>query len=96
MVTALLSLLLDIPIAHNLGMTGELTLTGRILPIGGVKEKVVAAKRSELTRLIFPKENYRDYEELADYIKEGIDAHFVEHYDEIFTIAFPGVHGLQK
>ena len=95
MVTALLSLLLDTAIPHNLGMTGEISLTGRVLPIGGVKEKVIAARRSHLDTLIFPKENFKDYEELPDYIKEGITAHFVTHYDEVFPIAFPGAksHG---
>lgn len=91
MVTALLSLIMDIPIPHNLGMTGEISLTGRVLPIGGIKEKVVAARRSHLDILIFPKENSRDYEELPEYIREGITAHFVNHYDEVFPIAFPGV-----
>jgi len=90
MVTALLSLLLNIPVLHDLGMTGELTLTGRILPIGGVKEKLVAARRSGLHTLIFPKENERDVLELPEYIKEGIDIRFVNHYDEIIPIAFPG------
>lgn len=89
MVTALLSLLTDTPILSDLGMTGELTLTGRILPIGGVKEKLVAARRAGLTTLIFPKDNIRDYDELPDYIKKGIQIHFVEHYDEVFDIAFP-------
>lgn len=88
MVTALLSLLLGKPIKQNLGMTGEITLTGCILPIGGVKEKVVAARRSKLKTLIFPKGNLRDFDELPAYIKSGIDFHFVEHYDEIFPIAF--------
>lgn len=88
MVTALLSLLLKKPVKQNLGMTGELTLTGCILPIGGVKEKVVAARRSKLKTLIFPKGNLRDFDELPAYIKTGIDFHFVEHYDEIFPIAF--------
>lgn len=89
MVTAMLSLLLDTPVLDDLGMTGELTLTGRILPIGGVKEKLVAARRSGLRALIFPKENLRDYDELADYIKKGIATYFVDHYDEVFRIAFP-------
>ncbi|CDR33515.1 Lon protease [Criblamydia sequanensis CRIB-18] len=89
MVTALLSLLLGEPVLEDLGMTGELTLTGRILPIGGVKEKIVAAKRSKLKTLIFPKENQRDVEELPEYIREGIDIHFVDHYDEVAKIAFP-------
>lgn len=89
MVTALLSLLLDTPVRENLGMTGELTLTGRVLPIGGVKEKVVAAKRSGLKTLIFPKQNLRDYEELPDYIRKGLKVYFVDHYDEVFSLAFP-------
>lgn len=89
MVTSLLSLLTDTPVLENLGMTGELTLTGRILPIGGVKEKMVAARRSGLKTLIFPKDNMRDYDELPDYIRKGLTMHFVEHYDEVFHIAFP-------
>lgn len=89
MVTALLSLLTDTPVLDNLGMTGELTLTGRILTIGGVKEKLIAARRSGLKTLIFPKDNVRDYDELPEYLKKGLTIHFVEHYDEVFNIAFP-------
>lgn len=89
MVTALLSLLLDTPVLDNLGMTGELTLTGRILPIGGVKEKLIAARRSGLKTLIFPKDNVRDYDELPEYLKKGLTIHYVEHYDEVFSISFP-------
>ncbi len=89
MVTALLSLLMGTPVLDNLGMTGELTLTGRVLAIGGVKEKLVAARRSGLKTLIFPKDNLRDYSELPEYIKKGLTIHFVEHYDEVFHIAFP-------
>lgn len=91
MVTALMSLLLDTPVLDDLGMTGEITLTGRVLPIGGVKEKLVAARRSGLKTLIFPRENLRDYDELADYIKKGIAIHFVDHYDEVFRLAFPAL-----
>ena len=87
--TALLSLVLDTPVLPDLGMTGELTLTGRVLPIGGLKEKLVAARRSGLKVLIFPKDNLRDYDELPEYIKKGLTIHFVEHYDEVFPIAFP-------
>lgn len=89
MVTSLISLLTDTPVLDNLGMTGELTLTGRILPIGGVKEKLVAARRSGLKTLIFPKENMRDFDELPAYMKKGLSIHFVENYDEVFIIAFP-------
>ena len=89
MVTAILSLLLNEPVRNNLGMTGELTLTGRVLPIGGVREKLIAARRSGLTALIFPKENLRDYDELPDFLKKGLEIHFVETYHEVFRIAFP-------
>ena len=89
MVTALLSLLLKQPVKQNLGMTGELTLTGKVLPIGGLKEKLIAARRAGLKEIIFPGENVRDYDELPNYLKENIEVHFVEHYDEVYNIAFP-------
>lgn len=89
MVTALLSLLIDTPVLDNLGMTGEITLTGRILGVGGIREKLIAARRSGLQALIFPKDNQRDYDELPPYLKEGLDVHFVEHYDEVFHLSFP-------
>ncbi len=89
MVTSLLSLLRDEPVLNDLGMTGELTLTGKVLPIGGVKEKVIAAKRSGAKVLIFPKENQRDYDELPAYVKKGIKVHFVKNYEEVFRVAFP-------
>ncbi|MBS4163706.1 Lon protease [Candidatus Protochlamydia amoebophila] len=95
MVTSLLSLILDTPVLDNLGMTGELTLTGRVLPIGGVKEKLVAARRSGLKVLIFPKDNLRDYEELPEYIRKGITVHFVDHYDQVFKISFPNKHQIK-
>ncbi|MBM3192134.1 MAG: endopeptidase La, partial [Chlamydiae bacterium] len=88
MVTALLSLLLNQPVKQNLGMTGELTLTGKVLPIGGVKEKLIAARRSGVKELIFPKENDRDYDELPDYLKKGLKTHFVSDYGQVFKIAF--------
>lgn len=96
MVSSLLSLLLNRPIVENLGMTGELTLTGRVLPIGGVKEKVVAARRSGLKTLIFPKDNESDYGELPDYVRKGIEVHFVEYFDEVFRIIFPRQKGVTK
>lgn len=88
MVTTLLSLLKGQPVQKDLGMTGEITLTGKVLPVGGIKEKLIAARRSKLKTLIFPKENFRDFDELPYYIKEGIKVHFVDSYDEVYTIAF--------
>jgi len=88
MATALFSLLLNKPVRDDLGMTGELTLTGKVLPIGGVKEKVIAARRSNLKVLIFPKDNQRDFDELPAYIKKGIKVHYVDNYQEVFRVAF--------
>ncbi|MBF5050938.1 Lon protease [Candidatus Clavichlamydia salmonicola] len=89
MVTSLLSLLIDVPVLHDLGMTGEITLTGRVLGVGGIREKLIAARRSHLTTLIFPKDNERDYAELPEYLKKDLTILFVSHYDEVFKIAFP-------
>ncbi|HEX4839883.1 MAG TPA: endopeptidase La, partial [Rhabdochlamydiaceae bacterium] len=88
MMTSLVSLLRNQPILQDLGMTGELTLTGKVLPIGGVKEKVIAARRSGVKVLIFPKENKRDFDELPSYVKKGLQVHFVDNYDEVFNVAF--------
>jgi ATP-dependent Lon protease len=89
MAIALLSLLTDTPVLDNLGMTGELTLTGRVLGVGGIREKLIAARRSGLTSLIFPKDNLRDYEELPEFLKKGLVVRFVEQFEEVFHIAFP-------
>ncbi|NJC24865.1 endopeptidase La [Neolewinella antarctica] len=73
----------------SLAMTGELTLTGRVLPIGGVKEKTIGARRVGIENLIFPEENRRDWEELDDYIKAGINANFARTFDDVLAMALP-------
>jgi len=88
MTTALLSMIMKKTVRPKLGMTGELSLTGSVLPIGGVKEKTIAARRAGLKTLIFPHENQSDYEDLADYLREGIEVHFVKEYPDVFKIAF--------
>ncbi|KAG2244505.1 hypothetical protein Bca52824_093667 [Brassica carinata] len=88
MITSLLSLAMNKPVKEDLAMTGEVTLTGRILPIGGVKEKTIAARRSQVKTIIFPEANRRDFEELAENVKEGLDVHFVDDYGKIFELAF--------
>jgi ATP-dependent Lon protease len=88
MVTSLLSLLKNQPVRENLGMTGEITLTGKVLAIGGLKEKLIAARRSKVKVLVFPKDNQRDYDELPKYLKKGLSVHFVDHYDEVYRVAF--------
>jgi ATP-dependent Lon protease len=69
-------------------MTGELTLTGKVLPIGGVKEKTIAAKRVGISELIFPIDNKKDFEELPDHIKEGLTVHFADYFDDVLKVAF--------
>ena len=87
MASSLVSLATNRPIPE-VAMTGELTLTGKVLKIGGVKEKVMAAKRSEIFTVILPAGNRGDYEELADYIRDGMTAHFVDTYDDVFRVLF--------
>jgi ATP-dependent Lon protease len=87
--TALVGLALKEPVAFGLGMTGEISLNGKVLKIGGVKEKTMAAAREGLTTLIFPLSNKKDVERLPENIKGDIKFHFVENYDEVFKIAFP-------
>lgn len=88
MITSLISLAIKKPVRKDLAMTGEVTLTGRILPIGGVKEKAIAARRSDVKTIIFPAANKRDFDELAENVKEGLDVHFVDDYGQIFKLAF--------
>ncbi|KAF5911628.1 hypothetical protein HPG69_008227 [Diceros bicornis minor] len=88
-VTALLSLAMNQPVRQNLAMTGEVSLTGKILPVGGIKEKTIAAKRAGVTCIVLPAENKKDFYDLAAFITEGLEVHFVEHYRDIFHIAFP-------
>ena len=88
MTTSLLSLAINKPVKPNVAMTGEITLTGKILKIGGLKEKAIAAKRAGVTTIIFPESNRNDWAELPDYLKEGLDPRFVSWYEEIFNIVF--------
>jgi len=88
MVTSLLSLATGKPPRAEIAMTGELSLTGKVLPIGGVKEKTIAARRAGVTNIIFPKANESDFAELPDQLKEGITAHFASNYDDVYAVAF--------
>ncbi|KAM2468619.1 hypothetical protein FF1_010277 [Malus domestica] len=88
MITSMLSIAMKKPVKKDLAMTGEVTLTGKILPIGGVKEKTIAARRGGVKTIIFPAANRRDFDELAPNVKEGLDVHFVEDYNQIFDLAF--------
>lgn len=88
MATALLSLARGESPRVQLAMTGELTLTGQVLPIGGVREKVIAARRQKIHTLILPEANRGDFEELPDYLKEGLDVYFAQHYSDVFQVCF--------
>jgi ATP-dependent Lon protease len=89
MALALYSLAKNKAVKKGIGMTGELTLTGKVLPIGGVKEKTIAARRVKVFELIFPAENRKDFQELPAHLKEGITPHFVEHFDDVLKVAYP-------
>lgn len=88
MVTALLSLALNKPIKQNTAMTGEISLTGKVLPVGGIKEKTIAAKRANVNCLILPEENRKDFDELPDFIKEGLEVHYANYYKDVYDVAF--------
>ncbi|MDA0788665.1 MAG: endopeptidase La [Proteobacteria bacterium] len=88
MATSLLSLAMDKTLKRDLAMTGELTLTGRVLPVGGIREKVIAAKRAGINELILPADNERDYDEMPAYLKKGMKVHFVADYSEVASLCF--------
>ncbi|XP_055799776.1 lon protease homolog, mitochondrial [Salvelinus fontinalis] len=88
-VTALLSLATSTPVRENVAMTGEVSLTGKILPVGGIKEKTIAAKRAGVTCMILPAENKKDFSDLPEFITEGLEVHFVDHYSKMYPIVFP-------
>jgi len=89
MTTALLSLALKQPTLADLAMTGEISLTGKVLPVGGIKEKTIAARRAGAKTLIFPEGNRKDFEELPDYLKDGLNVVFANHFDTVMDTAFP-------
>ncbi len=87
MASALLSLAGNKQV-RSLAMTGELTLTGQIFRVGGIKEKVLAARRAGIHELLLPEDNRGDYEELPEDVTEGMSARFVSHYDDVFPLLF--------
>lgn len=89
MATSLISLAINTPVLPRLAMTGEISLTGKVLPVGGIKEKILAAKRSGAITVILPKENTKDFAELPEYVKEGVTFIFASEYSEVYSVAFP-------
>ncbi|MEG0261254.1 MAG: endopeptidase La [Lysinibacillus sp.] len=90
MATALVSAILDRPIRREVGMTGEITLRGRVLPIGGLKEKSLSAHRAGLTTIICPKDNERDIEDIPESVREQLTFKLVSTADEVLDLALDG------
>ncbi len=88
MASALLSLARNQPPKKGVAMTGELTLTGQVLAIGGLREKVIAARRLKLYELIIPESNRGDFQELPDYLKEGLTVHFAKRFTDVIKVLF--------
>lgn len=89
MATAIYSLITNQTMAQNMAMTGELSLLGKVMPIGGLKEKVLAARRNLVKTILIPKFNKRDLDKLEDNVKEGIEFHLVGDMEEVLKYAFP-------
>jgi ATP-dependent Lon protease len=87
--TAVLSLLKGKPVPHEMAMTGELTLSGRVLPVGGIKEKLLAARRAGVKTVILPKKNEENLNDIPEYIKDEINLVLVEHIQEVLNLALP-------
>ena len=88
MASALLSLARGQKVAQPIAMTGELTLTGQVLPVGGIREKVIAARRNRLMELVLPHANRRDFDKLPDYVKEGFKIHYVKKFRDVAKVVF--------
>jgi ATP-dependent Lon protease len=88
MATAIASLVREKPVADDVAMTGEITLTGQVLPIGGVRDKVLAAQRAGLGRVILPRENEHDLDELPPETRAELSFVLVDSIDEVFAAAF--------
>jgi len=89
MASCLLSLATEKKTKHSLAMTGELSLVGQVLPIGGLKEKVIAAKRNKIKEIIIPAQNEKDLADIPEHIKKGIDFHPVQSMEEVIERLFP-------
>ncbi len=86
--TALLSLVLNREVSPTIAMTGEITLTGDVLAVGGIREKIIAARRTGIKEIILPKAVNPEFINLPEHIKEGIKFHFVKEYEEVFELVF--------
>ncbi|HEX2164616.1 MAG TPA: endopeptidase La [Thermoanaerobaculia bacterium] len=90
MATALVSALTQVPVRKDVAMTGEITLRGKVLPVGGIKDKVLAAYRAGITELILPQENEKDLEEIPEEIRAVLEVHLIDSMDEVLRLALDG------
>ncbi|XP_070165682.1 lon protease homolog, mitochondrial isoform X2 [Polyergus mexicanus] len=90
--TAFLSLAKNQAIRQDVAMTGELSLMGKVLPVGGIKEKTIAAKRVAVKCIILPEENKKDFNDLPKYITDGLEVHFASTFDDVYRICFAQTH----
>ena len=91
MASAIISSLLRVPVRGDVAMTGEITLRGKVLPVGGIKDKVLAAYRAGIFEILLPKENDKDLEEVPEEVRDKMKFHLVESMDEVLEIVFDGV-----
>ena len=90
MATALVSALTGIPVRKDVAMTGEITLRGKVLPVGGIKDKVLAAFRAGITEVILPQENEKDLEEIPEEVRDALEVHLIESMDDVLRLALDG------
>ncbi len=96
MATALVSALTGIPVRSDVAMTGEITLRGRVLPVGGLREKSLAALRARIYTIIAPEQNAKDLDEIPRHIRRRLDFRFVKHMDEVLKLALKGGPAVEK
>jgi ATP-dependent Lon protease len=92
MTSAMASLYTGLPARNDVAMTGEVTLAGLVLPIGGVKEKVLAARRAGINKVILPQGNKKDLRDLPDHVRQEMQFHFVDRVEEVLSLVIPGIN----
>jgi ATP-dependent Lon protease len=90
MAVAMISALTETPVRHNVALTGEITLRGNVLPVGGIKEKILAARRGKIGTVVLPKPNGKDLDDLPSYVRRDVEFKLVEHVDEVLKAALAG------
>ncbi len=90
MATALVSALTGVPVRKDVSMTGEITLRGKVLPVGGIKDKVLAAFRAGITEVILPRENEKDLEDIPEEVRDALEIHLIESMDDVLRLALDG------